>query len=239
MSVTARSTNAVLLDALGTLVVLEPPAPRLQRALAARCGVSVSEPEAERAIAAEISYYRAHMDEGRDPATLAALRRRCAEVLGEALPAAARAGIGDTDALVKALLESLQFSVFDEVPAELQLLRGRGVRLVVVSNWDVSLSGVLERLGLAPLLDGILTSAAVGSRKPAAAIFERALELAGFGPARALHVGDSVAEDVEGARAAGVEPVLMRRDGAPGPPGVRTISTLAELEPLVGAQAST
>jgi precorrin-6x reductase len=38
-----------------------------------------------------------------------------------------------------------------------------------------------------------------------------------------------VLEDVEGARATGIEAILVRRDGSSGPPGVRTISSLAEL----------
>jgi putative hydrolase of the HAD superfamily len=48
-------------------------------------------------------------------------------------------------------------------------------------------------------------------------------------PAEAVHVGDSPAEDVEGARAAGVRPVLLARDRRPGPAGVPTIASLAEL----------
>jgi len=44
-----------------------------------------------------------------------------------------------------------------------------------------------------------------------------------------VHVGDSLEEDVVGARAAGIEAVLLRRDGRPGPSGVRTIASLAEL----------
>jgi putative hydrolase of the HAD superfamily len=80
--------RAVLLDALGTLVRLEPPAPRLRRELASRFGLRVSEAEAELAIAAEIAYYRAHLDEGRDLSSVAALRVRCAEALAAALPLA-------------------------------------------------------------------------------------------------------------------------------------------------------
>jgi putative hydrolase of the HAD superfamily len=105
--------------------------------------------------------------------------------------------------------------------------RAAGRRLVVVSNWDVSLDEVLDRLGLAPMLDGVVTSAALGERKPSPAIFEHALELAGVAAHEAIHVGDSVAEDVGGARAAGIEAVLIKRDGGPGPPGVRTVATLA------------
>jgi putative hydrolase of the HAD superfamily len=66
-------------------------------------------------------------------------------------------------------------------------------------------------------------------RKPSPEIFEHALVLAGAAAHEAIHVGDSLAEDVAGARAAGIEAVLIKRDGAPGPPGVRTIATLAAL----------
>jgi putative hydrolase of the HAD superfamily len=204
--------DTILLDALGTLVALEPPAPHLARAL------SISLADAERAIAAEIAYYRTHLDEGRDAASLAALRRRCAAALGAELPAVTV----DPEVLEEVLLASLRFTAFPDAAPALGALRAAGTRLVVVSNWDVSLHEVLSRVGLMPLLDDVVTSAEVGGRKPAREIFERA------GPAR-LHVGDSVDEDVAGARAAGIEPVLIRRDRSPGPPGVRTIATLAEL----------
>ena len=112
----------------------------------------------------------------------------------------------------------------------LAVLRNRSLRLVVVSNWDASLHSVLDRVGLAPLLDGILTSAEAGARKPAPAIFEQALNVAGAQAPDAIHVGDSPEEDVSGALGAGIEPVLLRRDGAGrGVEGVRTIASLAEL----------
>jgi putative hydrolase of the HAD superfamily len=223
----ARRPAAILLDALGTLVALEPPAPKLRAELAERFGLDVSEDEAARAIAAEIAYYRSHLDEGRDAAGLDSLRRRCAEVLRSALP-----GDGsrlEVDRVLEALLASLRFTAFPDVRPALQRARERGQRLVVVSNWDVSLVGVLRGLGLEPLLDGIVTSAGAGARKPSPAIFEQALRLAGVAAADAIHVGDTLDEDVAGARAAGVEPVLIRRGDGPPLPGVRTISSLAEL----------
>jgi putative hydrolase of the HAD superfamily len=223
-----RLPEALLLDALGTLLVLNPPAPRLRQVLSDRFGVSVSERDTQRAIGAEITYYRSHLNEGRDTRTLAALRQRCAIAMGEALPTQARERL-DRDALVTALLRSLEFSVFDDVRPTLRAFRQRGTALIVVSNWDVSLTDVLRRLELSPLLDGVVTSAAVGSRKPATAIFERALGMAGTAPGDAIHIGDSIVEDIEGARAAGIEPILLRRDGRRGPPGVITISSLAEV----------
>lgn len=249
----------ILLDALGTLVALEPPAPRLRAELAERFGLDVSEAQAGAAFAAEIAYYRAHLDEGRDASGLRELRRRCAEALRAALPAGAASL--ELDRVAEALLASLRFTAFADVGPALMAARTRGQRLVVVSNWDVSLHDVLRALGLEPLLDAIITSAEAGVRKPGAAIFEQALALAGGGaasaidPASAIHVGDSLEEDVVGARAAGIEPVLVRREhrdtdfGAPvdhtstqSPkfdhrrepvPGVRTISSLAELAGLV------
>lgn len=215
----------MLLDALGTLVELAPPAPRLVRALAAR-GWEVSLDQAERAIAAEIAFYRAHLDEGADPESLEGLRRRCAQAMREELPGVEL----DADGLTEALLASLRFQAYPDARPALSELRSRGLRLVVASNWDVSLPAVLERLELAQLLDGVVTSAAVGARKPEPAVFREALRVAGVDPSEAVHVGDGLREDVEGARAAGIEPVLVVRSGAvPGPTGVRTISNLAEL----------
>jgi len=224
----AIGPRVILLDALGTLLELQPPAPLLRVELAGRFGLHVSESQAARAIAAEIAYYRAHLDEGRDEASLQALRRRCAEVLRSALPAD---GL-EVDPLVQALLASLRFHAFADVRPALTAARARGQRLVVVSNWDVSLHGVLRALELEPLLDGILTSAQAGARKPAPEIFEQALALSGAAPEQAIHVGDSLEEDVAGARAAGIEAVLVRRDGGPAAPGVRTISTLEQLADL-------
>jgi putative hydrolase of the HAD superfamily len=235
----ARGKHAVLLDALGTLVELEPPGPRLVRALRRRLDLDVTVEHAERAIAAEIAYYRAHLDEGRDSASLAALRRRCAQVMGHALAAAVGGAELDADSLTAALLESLRFKAYADAAPALAALRRAGVRLVVVSNWDVSLPRVLGRVGLAGCVDAVLTSAGVGARKPAPEIFHAALRAAGVGAAEAIHVGDSLAEDVAGAVAAGVEPVLVARGRAiagqvpsmlSGPPaGVRTIRTLTEL----------
>ena len=92
-------------------------------------------------------------------------------------------------------------------------LRRLGLRLVCLSNWDCSLPDVLARCGLAGFLDGVVTSAVVGARKPDPAIFAAALEVAGCEPSQALHVGDTPAEDVEGARAAGIAALLIARDG--------------------------
>ncbi|MBI5106315.1 MAG: HAD-IA family hydrolase [Solirubrobacterales bacterium] len=216
--------RAVLLDALGTLLELEPPWPLLREELARR-GVEVTEDDARGALLAEMAYYRAHHDEAVDLAALDDLRDRCTAVLAAGLPPRAR----ELPDLKAALLASLRFRPYPEVPEVLAALRERGAALVVVSNWDVSLHGVLAATGLAPLVDHVLTSAEEGAAKPDRAIFARALARAGARPGEAVHAGDSVEADVEGARAAGVRAVLVARDGAPAPAGVEAVADLRGL----------
>ena len=220
----------MLLDALGTLMTFAPPAPLLRAELRERVGVEVSEASAAAAMKAEIAYYRAHLHLGRDAAGLAELRRRSAEAMRPAL------GIdADGAALTEALVAALRFRAYPDAAPALRELRGLGLRLIVVSNWDVSLHDRLAETGLAPLVDGAVASAELGTAKPDGAIFAHALALAGVEPEAALHVGDSPAEDVGGALAAGLRAVLVVRDGAvaPAPPGVPVIGSLAELPPLV------
>jgi len=225
--------RAVLLDAMGTLIELEPPAPRLRAELRARAGLEVSEADARAAMVEEIAYYRAHHREGHDWASLHGLRRACAGVVRDALPeAAARVPLARIE---EAMLAALRFRAYrDAVPA-LEQLRRVGVRLVVVSNWDVSLHSVLRTSGLARLVCGTITSAELGAGKPSAAPLRHALTIAGVPARDALMVGNSVAEDVGGARAAGVAPVLLVRAGDPpgDVDGVPVIRSLRELPALV------
>lgn len=226
---TTAVPRAVLLDALGTLVELVDPWGALADQLAAR-EAPVGSAQARRALLAEMAYYRAHHREGSDAAGLERLRDRCAEVLRAELPAPA--GRLPVAQVREALLAALRFRAFAEAPAALDALRAGGARLVVVSNWDVSLHAVLRETGLAPRLDAVLTSAEEGVAKPDPAIFRRALERAGVRPAEAWHVGDDLVADVGGARAAGIRAVLVDRRGEADPArGVRVVRSLAELVP--------
>lgn len=230
--------RVVTLDALGTLVELERPAPRLVAQLRAR-GLPVGEAQAAVALREEIAFYRAHHDSAVDAASLALLRERCTEVLRAALM---RAGVhADVENLAgaelrDALLASLRFRPFDDVAPALARLRAAGHRLVVVSDWDVSLHDMLRTTGLDRLVDGAVSSAEARARKPSPAIFHRALALAGApGAAQpALHVGDSLALDVAGALGAGLRAVLVARAGTPAAPpaGVPVLATLDGLAAL-------
>jgi 2-haloalkanoic acid dehalogenase type II len=217
--------SVVFLDALGTLVELQPPAPRLRGLLAER-GFEVDEERAAAGFQAEISYYLGHHLDGSDRERLDDLHDRCAAAMTEALelPGLDRAIAREV------MLGSLEFVPFPDVLPALAALRAHV--LVIVSNWDCSLPDWLGPAGLLEHVDAVVTSAEVGAAKPAAAIFERALELAGARPGDVTHVGDSLENDVAGARAVGIRPVLVARDGA-APGEVEAVRSLAELPALL------
>jgi putative hydrolase of the HAD superfamily len=223
--------KAVLLDVLGTLVELGPPGPALRAEIERRTGVDVGEERAAAAFGAEIAYYLAHHLEGRDMEGVERLRDRCAREIQRTLALDAL----DHAAAREAMLAALRFRAFDDAEPLLRALKGRGLRLVAASNWDASLPEGLEQTGLAPYLDGAVSSAAVGARKPDPAVFLAALEIAGCGPAQAFHVGDSPDGDVAGARGAGVPVALLDRGGVlPDPPaGVPKLSSLEELPSVI------
>ncbi len=208
------ATRAIFLDALGTIVELEPPWVHLAQEL------EVDEAEdLEPAVRKEMTYYAEHAHEGRDEESLAALRTRCAEILSWEL---------DREITVETMMATIRFRPFPDVEPALGELRDRGLRLVCVSNWDISLGDVLERTGIAASLDGVVTSAAVGARKPDPKIFAAALELAGCSADEAIHVGDTPAEDVAGAEAAGIRALYLERDGG------GDIASLTEILAAVG-----
>ena len=217
----------VFLDALGTLVELQPPAPRLRALLEAR-GFSVTEEQAARGFAAEIGYYLEHHLEGSDRERLDDLRDRCATELMKSLDLPRL----DHATAREAMLGSLSFVPYPDVPPGLEALRAAGHRLLVVSNWDCSLPEWLGPAGLLEHVEAVVSSGEVGVAKPDPGIFERALEVARAAPDEAVHVGDSLDNDVAGARAVGLRAILIQRDG-PGPDGVETVSSLAELPLLL------
>ena len=122
---------------------------------------------------------------------------------------------GDHAALAHRFLERFwsdsNWAVFPEVHDVLGALRGRGVRLGVLSNAPSNLPLFLDRLGIAPLVDFAVVSAIEGVRKPDRRIFAAALERAGVEPQAALHVGDMYLEDVLGGGAVGVRTLLIER----------------------------
>jgi len=105
------------------------------------------------------------------------------------------------------------FARFEDVVPAMNLLRLQGLGLGIISNMDRNGDELLESMGLTPYLDFAVTSKEVGATKPHPPIFLAALEKAGVEPDEAIHVGDQLTSDVQGARAVGINPVLVDRDG--------------------------
>jgi putative hydrolase of the HAD superfamily len=126
------------------------------------------------------------------------------------------------------------FTLLPGAPELVRDLAGRGLRVGVVSNWSPTLPGLLEGLGLARHLDFALVSACEGCEKPEPEIFERALARAGVPAAAALHAGDDLAKDVQGARAVGILPVLVGRAELPPDETCARVEDLWALARLIG-----
>jgi putative hydrolase of the HAD superfamily len=218
--------RAVLLDALGTLVRLEPPAPRLQASLRARLDLDVPLDRCAAAMQAEMSYYGTHCARAFDDVALAMLRLECADVLADVLAAGPQGA-----EILPCLTDAVAFTAFPDAIPALDALSAQGRRLAVVSNWDVSLPPVLQRLGLAPRFETVVHSAGVGAAKPDPLPFRVALERLELAPGDCVHVGDDPVNDGEGAAAAGLRSILVDRAG--GPAGARTVRSLADVPALL------
>ena len=104
---------------------------------------------------------------------------------------------------------NLYSSVPKGLPAVLDRLRDAGVKVAVISNSEGMLARLFEELGILSHFDRVVDSSVVGVEKPDPRIFSFALEAFGVSPDRALHLGDTVATDVVGARAAGIRTALI------------------------------
>jgi putative hydrolase of the HAD superfamily len=188
--------DAVTIDAYGTLVRLTGPVPELRAGLAA-LGVERDAEAVGLAFAKESAYYREHSFEGRDEASLYDLRLRCVAIILDELGSDL-----EPAAFVDGFVAAMRFELLPEAGAALQKLRRHGLAVAVVSNWDVGLARHLGGLGLGDV--PVVTSAQAGAPKPDPAVFTLALELLGVQPSRALHVGDTDADEA-GASAAGMQ----------------------------------
>jgi HAD superfamily hydrolase (TIGR01549 family) len=118
-----------------------------------------------------------------------------------------RAGVAK-DALPK-LLDALwashiEHNLYSKVPEgfvpAMRELRDAGFKVAIVSNSEGMLDQLFAKLGILECFDTVVDSAKVGVEKPDARIFEIACERTGTTPARALHLGDTMATDIDGAR---------------------------------------
>ncbi|MSO56725.1 MAG: HAD family hydrolase [Acidobacteria bacterium] len=125
------------------------------------------------------------------------------------------------------------FLLYEDVPAALHALAEQDIQLGLISNSHRCLESFQEHFELDGLIDVAISSSQHGYMKPHPSIFEAALKLAAVQPSEAMMVGDSLTQDIEGARRVGMTGVLVRRSETGGealPPDVPVIRNLLELQ---------
>lgn len=116
--------------------------------------------------------------------------------------------------------------VYPEVHEVLERLSQAAIPVAIISNWQCGLEHFCRDLGLGEGIAHVLASAEVDSIKPDRGIFDEACRRLGVPSERVLHVGDTLRDDYEGGRSAGLKVVLVQRGEAGHPRGVPTMPDL-------------
>jgi putative hydrolase of the HAD superfamily len=108
-------------------------------------------------------------------------------------------------------LEAESWALFPGIPEMLQQVRDLGLKMGLLSNArnDWAVREIMERLGLTRYFDVILTSAALGVRKPRPEPFREMLKLLGIEAAEAVMVGNSMEADIAGAVPLGIKTIRV------------------------------
>jgi putative hydrolase of the HAD superfamily len=198
------------LDAVGTLLFPEPPAPVVYTDVARRHGLIVEPDDVSRRF---VAAFRAEEEVDRlsgwvtDEARELARWRR---IVADSLP-----GLPDHDACFRDLFDHFArpsaWRVNSDAVAVFDALRGKGIVLGLASNYDARLWSVANGHSvLEPLRERVVVSATVGHRKPSGKFFAEVIRaVACVDPVEVLLVGDDLGNDYEGARAAGLAAVLL------------------------------
>jgi HAD superfamily hydrolase (TIGR01662 family) len=123
------------------------------------------------------------------------------------------------------------FELYDDVRDTLAALRSAGLRIGLVSNSARDVREFAHHHGLD--VDAGISSFHHGHTKPHASIFRAVLDLLAVEPAEAAMVGDTIADDIEGALALGMRAILLDREGTRAAFEPR-IESLNQLPPLLG-----
>ncbi len=133
------------------------------------------------------------------------------------------------------------FSLYDDVPQVLKQLADSNLRIGLISNTHRCLASFQTHFELKGLITAAISSSEHGYMKPHPSIFEKALQMLDVLPGEAMMVGDSLRQDIDGARRIGMRAVLVKRSDEPAAPdsarssidGVPVIRTLSELPALL------
>jgi putative hydrolase of the HAD superfamily len=128
------------------------------------------------------------------------------------------AGINAEEKVVLKLLGMMQQAhmglvVYEDALPVLTDLKQRWLVTGLISNIEKSMNETIQKLGIAAKLDIIVTSLDAGAAKPDPAIFQYALKKVNVLPSESIYVGDQYQVDMAGAKAAGMQGILLDRVG--------------------------
>jgi len=149
-------------------------------------------------------------------------------------------GAGDRSIVGRVLdmwASAKRFRAYEDAREALEALRGRGYRLIVISNVssERNLRAYLSQINLGGYFECLVASGTVGFEKPSREIFSIASRKAGVSPEEILHVGDDYEADYLGAIRAGLRAVLLDREGKHSGAGMAKVRSLLELPGILAA----
>lgn len=100
---------------------------------------------------------------------------------------------------------------YDETIPFLKEMKQRGVRLGLLTNWDLDARDTLDSVGITEYFESIVVSSEIGAEKPDPKGFLESLRQLGLSPEEAIYVGDNYYDDVVGANGVGMKAALINR----------------------------
>ena len=135
------------------------------------------------------------------------------------------------DAIYDAYADPEHWGLFADVRPALDGLQGKGMPMGIVSDWGESLPWLIHHLGIADSFQTVVVSSRLGLGKPDPGLFAMAVSRLGVRAERVWYVGDTYSKDILGARAAGLQPILIDREGRHPDADCWVIRSLMELVP--------
>lgn len=214
-----EAPDAILFDAGQTLLFSRTSTMAMTGALLEGSGYRIAEPELRRAMRAADLYIESRWHVGPWWLHESAVR--------DLFTAGYRAGLAalsplsvrpaEIDRLAEAIYDAYadpeHWDLFSDVRPALDELKSLGMPMGIVSDWGESLPWLIHHLGISDAFETVVVSSRLGLGKPDPGLFAMAVSRLGLRPSQVWYVGDTYGKDVLGARAAGLHPILIDRDG--------------------------
>jgi putative hydrolase of the HAD superfamily len=207
-------TKAVFFDLYQTLIKYQPTQEELESQALQKLNITASPDALRRPILAANEFLYDRMAER--PLSKRTREEVAALYLEYQRVVLREAGIKAEEKVILNLLGMMQqtkmgLALFDDVLPVLQELKKRRLTVGLISNIEQNMTAALDKLGLSPHLDIVVTSQDAGFAKPDKAIFEFAIKKAGVKAGDSTYIGDQYNVDVIGSRNAGMKSILLDR----------------------------